>query len=97
MTWTIKFDDRAAKELRKLDRQVQKDILNYLRKRIATKEDPRRFGKPHSGDKAGLWRYRVGDYRIIRTIEDNNLIVAASRERRKIYDDQASGWGKPIK
>ena len=48
MTWTVEFDDAAAKELRKLDRQVQQEILRYLRERIATNEDPRRFGKPLS-------------------------------------------------
>ena len=54
MTWTVEFDDAAAKELRKLDRQAQSDILRYFRERIATDEDPRRFGKPLSGEFAGL-------------------------------------------
>lgn len=89
MTWNVKFDDRAAKELRKLDRQAQQDILKYFRERIATDDDPRRFGKSLSGDKAGLWRYRVRDYRMICTIEDNNLIVLVLRvgHRRDVYDD----------
>ena len=39
MTWTVEFDDAAAKELRKLDRQAQHEILRYLRERIATDED----------------------------------------------------------
>ena len=47
MTWSVEFDDAAAKELRKLDRQAQQEILRYFRERIATEEDPRRFGKPH--------------------------------------------------
>ena len=54
LTWTVEFDDTAAKEFRKLDRQAQNDILRYFRERIATDEDPRRFGKPLSGDLAGL-------------------------------------------
>ena len=87
MTWKVEFDDRAAKELRKLDRQAQQDILRYLRKRIATKEDPRRFGKPLSGDLALFWRYRVRDYRMICHIEDDGLLVLVLRlgHRKDIY------------
>ena len=73
MTWTVEFDDAAAKELRKLDRQAQQEILRYLRERIATDEDPRRFGKPLSRDLAGLWRYRVRTYRMICYIEDDKI------------------------
>ena len=79
MTWTVEFDDAAAKELRKLDRQAQSDILRHFRERIATDEDPRRFGKPLSGELAGLWRYRVRDYRIICSIENDKLIVLVIR------------------
>ena len=75
MIWRVEFDDRAAKELRKLDKQAQRDILSYLRQRIATEEDPRRFGKSLSQDLAGLWRYRVRDYRFICRIEEDKLIV----------------------
>jgi mRNA interferase RelE/StbE len=63
LTWSVEFDDAAAKELRKLDRQVQQEILRYFRERIATNDDPRRFGKPLSRDLTGLWRYRVRDYK----------------------------------
>lgn len=88
MTWKVEFDDAAVKELRKLDRQAQSDILRYFRERIATDEDPRRFGKPLSGDLAGLWRYRVRDYRMICNIEDDRLIVLVVRvaHRKDVYD-----------
>lgn len=88
MTWTVEFDDAAAKELRKLDRQAQSDILRYLRERIATDEDPRRFGKPLSGELTGLWRYRVRNYRIICNIEDDKLIVLVVRvsHRKDVYE-----------
>ena len=88
MTWTVEFDDRAAKELRKLDKQAQQEILKYLRKRIATDEDPRRFGKPLSRELAGLWRYRICDHRIICNIEDDQLCVLVLRagHRKDIYD-----------
>ena len=88
MTWRVEFDDAAAKEFRKLDHQAQNDILRYFRERIATDEDPRRFGKPLSGDLAGLWRYRVRDYRMICNIEDDKLIVLIVRvaHRKGVYD-----------
>ena len=79
MTWRVEFDDAAAKELRKLHRQAQQEILRYFRVRIATDEDPRRFGKPLSRDMAGLWRYRVRNYRMICNIEDDKLVVLVLR------------------
>ncbi len=79
MTWTVEFDEAAAKELRKLDHQAQREILDYFRQRIATNEDPRRFGKPLSRELTGLWRYRVRDNRIICNIEDEKLIVLVVR------------------
>lgn len=87
MTWTVEFDDAAAKELRKLDRQTQREILNYFRQRIATDQDPRRFGKPLSKDLNGLWRYRVRDYRMICNIEDDKVIVVVVRvsHRKNVY------------
>lgn len=88
MTWTVEFDDAAVKELRKLNKQTQRDILRYLRERISTDEDPRRFGKPLSRDLAGLWRYRLRDYRIICNIEDNRLVILVLRvgHRKDIYE-----------
>ncbi len=87
MTWTVEFDDAAAKELRKLDRKAQKDILKYFRQRIATNEDPRRFGKPLAREFAGLWRYRVRVYRMICHIENDSLLVLVLRvgHRKEIY------------
>ena len=75
MTWKIEWDDRARKELRKLDSSVQKEILSYLRLRIMEANNPRVFGQSLSGNKAGLWRYRVGNYRVICKIEDDILVV----------------------
>ncbi|MBL4653784.1 MAG: type II toxin-antitoxin system RelE/ParE family toxin [Flavobacteriales bacterium] len=86
--WTIQWDDRAVKELRNIDKQSQLEILQYLEKRIMTDDDPRRFGKPLIGNKKGFWRYRVGNYRIICSIEDNifNVLVVAVGHRKAIYD-----------
>jgi len=85
--WRIEFDDAAAKELRKLDKQAQSEILRYFRQRIATHENPYRFGKALVGDMAGLWRYRVRHYRMICHIKDDILIVLVLRvgHRKDIY------------
>ncbi len=87
MTWTVEFDDAAVKELRKFDRTAQRDRLKYLRERIATDEDPRRFGRALTGNLAGLWRYRVRDYRMICNIEDDQLVVLILRvgHRKNVY------------
>ena len=85
--WTIEYDENAARELAKLDRQAAKRIKKYLDERIATDEDPRRFGEELKSNLAGLWRYRGGDYRIIAEIQDEKIIVLIVRigHRSKIY------------
>ncbi len=87
MTWEVEWDDRARHELRQLDQQVQRDILKYFSERIATDEDPRRFGKPLQHELKGLWRYRIGNYRVICHIENDHLLVlvVAVGHRRKVY------------
>jgi mRNA interferase RelE/StbE len=86
--WRVEFDRDAARDLRKLDARAQRDILGYLRERIATDQDPRRFGHALTGDLKGLWRYRVGDYRIVASIEDNRFVVLVVTvgHRREVYD-----------
>ncbi len=87
MNWTYRFDERALKEIKKLGRQAQREIISYLDERVAGSVDPRRFGKELKADLAGLWRYRVGDYRIICQIRDKELIVliVAVGHRRNVY------------
>jgi len=87
LTWKVEWDDRARRELRRLDRQAQREILRYLRERIATEEDPRRFGKPLLREMQGLWRYRVGDCRVICGIEDDRVVVLVVRvgHRGQVY------------
>jgi mRNA interferase RelE/StbE len=86
--WRVEFEDAAARELRKLDHAAQQNILRYLRQRIATAEDPRRFGHALRDDLKGLWRYRVGDYRIIAKFEDDRFIVLVLTvgHRREVYE-----------
>lgn len=87
--WVVEFDDCARRELRKLDDKIQQTILRYLRSRIAVAEDPRRFGEPLRRNLAGLWRYRVEDYRLICRIEDARVVVLVLQvgHRRDVYED----------
>ena len=87
MTWRIEFSETAEKLLAKVDRKVQQDILRYLRVRLATGEDPRRFGDPLRKNLSGLWKYRVGDYRLICDIQDERVVVLVVRlgHRREVY------------
>jgi len=75
VSWDYSFSEQAKKQLNKLGHTAQVEIASYLKKRIKTNQNPRRFGKPLVGDLAGLWRYRVGSYRIVCKIEDEKLIV----------------------
>lgn len=88
MSWACRFTESAKRELSKLDRQGQKDIITYLETRIASDQDPRRFGKPLKADLSGLWRYRVRDYRILCQIKDDVLLVlvVSVGHRKDIYD-----------
>jgi mRNA interferase RelE/StbE len=85
----VEFDDRARRELRKLAAEMQETILRYLRERVAKSTDPRQFGKPLRMNLAGLWRYRIGDYRLICRLEDNRLVVLVLKvgHRREVYED----------
>jgi mRNA interferase RelE/StbE len=86
--WAYSFDARALRELQKLDRQGQEDIIAYLDERIATPEDRRRFGKPLRAALTGLWRYRVRDYRVLCQIQDGILLVLVISvgHRKNVYE-----------
>ena len=76
MVWRIEFEDAALKELAKLDKPVAKRILAFLRERVAGLEDPRSVGEALKGSRLGdFWKYRVGDYRIVASIQDEALCV----------------------
>ena len=75
MGWTVSISDVAEHQLKKLDRPVQKRILDWLDERIEGCKNPRHFGDPLKGDHAGLWRYRVGAYRVLCDIRDQKVVV----------------------
>ncbi|MEJ2689817.1 MAG: type II toxin-antitoxin system RelE/ParE family toxin [Deltaproteobacteria bacterium] len=87
MAWTVENSSFAEIQLRKLDRPVQRPLLDWLDDRIENCKNPRHFGEPLRGDPAGLWRYRVVDFRIICEIQEQRLVVLALAigHRRQIY------------
>lgn len=88
MAWRIEITDTAKKQLAKLDRQVQSEIVRYLRERITAEDDPRRYGAPLRKEVAGRWKYRVGAYRLICEIQDERILVLVLMvgHRSKSYD-----------
>lgn len=88
MVWTINYSDRALKSLRKMDKQTARRIVDFMDLRIAVAADPRQSGKPLKGELGVFWRYRVGDYRILCEIRDDELVILAAMigHRREVYD-----------
>lgn len=86
MTWKIRVRETAEKQITMLDRAIQKRVVKFFEK-IGNAQNPRSSGKALRGDKAGLWRYRVGNYRIICSIQDTNeeLHVLEVVHRSKAY------------
>ncbi len=87
MIYNIEFSDQAFKEFGKLDKYTQKLIYAWIKKHLEFSTNPRTQGKPLSGDKSGLWRYRVGDYRLLCLIKDDKLIILVIKigHRRDVY------------
>ena len=85
MMWSLEFSSSVLKDLRKIPKGDQERILKYLQK-IAQLSSPRDCGKPLKGKKE-LWRYRVGDYRMICTLEDKQctILVLVVRHRKNVY------------
>ncbi len=85
--WKVAFAPQAEAQLRKLDATGRSRILRFLAERVNGTPDPRSSGKPLSGSLAGLWRYRVGDCRVVVKLEDKELLVLvlAIGHRREIY------------
>ena len=86
MNWTIDFDDKARKSLLRLDKPIRNRITSFL-ENLEKQSNPRTQGKALTGNYAGLWRYRVGDYRIICQIEDQKvtILVLEIGHRKEIY------------
>jgi len=88
LAWTIEYDQGVLADFKKLNRQIQREILDYLKKRVGEAEEPRACGKPLLHSKFGLWRYRVRDSQIICELRDAQLrvLVVAVGHRSTVYE-----------
>lgn len=86
--WTIKTTNSFEKEIKKLDKSTQIIIMRWIDQHLSNIEDPRSFGKPLVGNLRGYWRYRIGDYRLIVDIIDDELVIIQIKigHRKQIYD-----------
>jgi len=87
LAWKIKYAETPKKQLRKLDKSAARRIVDFMDERIAPLDDPRELGKALKGSLGDLWRYRVGDYRVLCDIQDGVLTVLVLQigNRREIY------------
>ena len=88
MAWKVELDSAAERDLEKLDPQAARRILAFLHGRVALLDDPRSIGEALKGSKLGeFWKYRVGDYRIISSIEDGvlRILVVQIGNRKEVY------------
>lgn len=85
MVWQIEFDKVAVKELSKADPQIQRRIVSFLRDKVA--QDPKAFGAPLQSNLAGLWKFRMGSYRIIAELREEKITVMVLRigHRKNVY------------
>ena len=87
MIFPVVFTDRAEKQLKKRDRHTAAMLMGWMRKNLEGCENPRQHGKALTANRVGQWRYRVGDYRLIAEIKDEEIIILilAIGHRRDIY------------
>lgn len=69
------YDKKYLKSLKKLDIQAQKIITNWIENNLLNCQEPRFSGKPLTGNFKGVWRYRIGAYRLLAKIYYNKLII----------------------
>ena len=85
--YKVRFSDSALKQMENLDKQTLRVIKNWIVKNLVDTDDPRRHGRPLKGNLVGVWRYRVGDYRLFADIRDNVLTIFIFEvgHRREVY------------
>ena len=87
MSYHVETTARFDKEFKKLDKYTQQMIKSWIGKNLQNCENPGVHGKGLTANKSGQWRYRIGDYRLLCLIQDQELIILALTvgHRRDIY------------
>ncbi len=85
--YQVHYSEKSLKQLKKMDKQIAKLIVAYIRKNLTNCENPRTIGKALQGNLSDKWRYRVGDYRILAKIEDEKILISIIEvaHRKEIY------------
>lgn len=88
MNYSVRTTERFDREFKKLDRYTQRMLKSWIDKNLEGCTNPRQHGKGLVANRKGQWRYRIGDYRLICEIEDNELFILALTigHRREVYD-----------
>ena len=88
MTYKVVLTEKAIKQLKKLDKHISSLLIGWMEKNLEGCSNPRLYGKSLVGDKSGQWRYRIGDYRLICEIHDEEItiLVLEAGHRREIYE-----------
>ena len=73
--YKVEILESVYKKLSKMDKQTVRVIKNWIIKNLVNIEDPRTKGKALKGNLKGIWRYRVGDYRLFARIKDDKTII----------------------
>lgn len=87
MSYTVEYSSNARKFIKKLDKYTKALLKNWINKNLEGCTNPFQHGKPLTADKKGLWRYRVGDYRLICDVQQDKVIIIIVEigHRRDIY------------
>lgn len=90
MSFSVETTERFDREFKKLDRYTQRMIKGWIDKNLVGCENPRQHGKGLTANRSGQWRYRIGDYRLICSIDEGKLVILALSvgHRREVYDDR---------
>jgi len=87
LAWTVRWERRAIKDMAKLGSVERERVARFILDRIASRDNPREIGEALVGSFAGYWRYRVGDYRVVASIDDGaiTILIVQVGNRREVY------------
>lgn len=85
--YKVEYTRTAVKQIKKMDKKIAAFILSFIEEKLVDCDNPRLYGKAFHGELNDIWRYRVGDYRILAKIEDSKLIIVVVEigHRKDIY------------
>ncbi len=87
LNYNLQYDEKFVKQLKKLDSSIRKKLLHWIEERLVHCTNPRLWGTPLQGTEEEIWRYRIGDYRLLCQIQDQNLVILVLEfgHRKEIY------------